>query len=246
VLALADKMDTLVSSFALGRVPSGSFDPLGLRRMAQGIVDILLQRRFYLSLSEWIEWNLKLLEGQGFIHFSPQIVSEVREFIFNRFRFRLLAENVHYSVINAVLSTAVDDVYEALGRVRFLDELLKKERELLSEVVTGFTRANNISRNFSEGGAIQPELLKEEVEKELYQRLITLKDEFGWWIQHGEYQRAVRAFAGLLPVLNTFFDKVLVMCEEEDLRKNRLLLMKEVVKMWEDFANLSLLVVESA
>jgi len=246
VLALADKMDTLVSSFALGRVPSGSFDPLGLRRMAQGIVDILLHRRFYVNLSEWIRLNLELLEEQEFIQASSQIIDGVREFILNRFRFRLLAEGVNYSVINAVLATAVDDVYEAFGRIEFLDELLKKEKGFLSEVVTGFTRAKNISRNFSEMGEIRPELFREEAERELYEHLIKLRDEFTWRIRHGEYRQAVKSFAGLLPVLNTFFDKVLVMCEEEALRKNRLLLMREVVNMWEDFANLSLLVVEGA
>ncbi|MCX7667546.1 MAG: glycine--tRNA ligase subunit beta, partial [Atribacterota bacterium] len=245
VLSLADKMDTLVSSFALGRIPSGSFDPLGLRRMAQGIVDIILHRRFYLSLSRWIEFNLRLLEEQGFVHFSPQILGEVREFIFNRLRFRLLAEGVNYSVINAVLTTSVDDVYEALGRIKFLDELLKKEKDFLSAIVTGFTRANNISRNFSQEGEVRPELFREEVERELYRKLAQSRNEFVRLIQHGEYKEAFRNFSDLLPVLNTFFDKVLVMCEDEGLRRNRLLLMKEVVRMWESFANLSLLVVES-
>ncbi|NSW76596.1 MAG: glycine--tRNA ligase subunit beta, partial [Candidatus Atribacteria bacterium] len=245
VLSLADKMDTLVSSFALRRIPSGSFDPLGLRRMAQGIVDIILHRRFYLSLSPWVEFTLRLLEEQGFVHFSLQVLKEIREFIFSRLRFRLLAEGVNYSVINAVLATAVDDIYEAVGRVKFLDELLKKEKDFLGAVVTGFTRANNISRNFSGEGEVKPELLKEDVEQELYQKLTQSRNEFVRLIRHGEYQAAFKSFSDLLPTLNTFFDKVLVMCEDEELRRNRLLLMKEVVKMWEDFANLSLLVVES-
>lgn len=245
VLSLADKMDTLVSSFALRRIPSGSFDPLGLRRMAQGVVDIILHRRFYLRLSPWVEFTLRLLEEQGFVRFSLQILKEVREFIFSRLRFRLLAEGVNYSVINAVLATAVDDIYEAVGRVKFLDELMKKEKDFLGAIVTGFTRANNISRNFSGDGEVKPELLKEDVEQELYQKLTQSRNEFVRLVRHGEYQAAFKNFSDLLPTLNTFFDKVLVMCEDEELRKNRLLLMKEVVKMWEDFVNLSLLVVES-
>lgn len=244
VLSLVDKMDTLISSFALGRIPSGSFDPLGLRRMAQGIVDIILHRRFYVSLSEWIGENLKLLEKQGFVQFSPQIIKDVKEFILNRLRSRLLFEGVNYSVINAVLATAVDDVYEAMERIVFLDGLLRNRKEFLSEIVTGFTRANNISRGFSDDGEIQVSLLKEEVEYALYERLKILQGDFVRRVQHGEYEKAVESFSDLLPILNLFFDKVLVMCDQEALRKNRLLLMKKVVRMWGSFANLSLLVVE--
>ncbi|MGQ9473017.1 MAG: glycine--tRNA ligase subunit beta [Candidatus Caldatribacteriaceae bacterium] len=244
VLSLVDKMDTLVSSFALGRIPSGSFDPLGLRRMAQGIVDILLHRRLYVSLSEWIGWNLDLLEKQGFVQFSAQITKDVREFILNRLRSRLLFEGINYSVINAVLATVVDDVYEAMERIVFLDGLLKNRKEFLSAIVTGFTRANNISRGFSDDGEIQVSLLKEEVEYALYEKLKVLQGDFVQRIQSGEYEKAVESFSDFLPILNLFFDKVLVMCDQEDLRKNRLLLMKKVVRMWESFANLSLLVVE--
>ncbi|MEN3186964.1 MAG: glycine--tRNA ligase subunit beta, partial [Atribacterota bacterium] len=240
-----DKMDTLVSSFALGRIPSGSFDPLGLRRMAQGIVDIIVHRRFYLGLSPWIELNLRLLEEQGFVHFVPSVLDQVRDFIFNRLRFRLLAEGVNYSVLNAVLADAVDDVYEVIGRAKFLDELLKKEKGFLGAIVTGFTRANNISRSFSGEGEIKPELLKEDVERELYQKLTQSESEFSRFIRHGKYREAFKNFSALLPTLNAFFDKVLVMCEDEELRRNRLLLMKKVVRMWEGFADLSLLVIES-
>jgi len=106
-------MDNIVSSFSLGRIPSGSQDPWGLRRMAQGIVNIILHCQWYLSLSPWVEKNLHLLKEQGLGGENEGIKAEVVEFLFNRLRSRLLSSGFNYSVVNAVLNTSVDDLYEA-------------------------------------------------------------------------------------------------------------------------------------
>ncbi len=168
----------------------------------------------------------------------------MKEFIFARLRSRLLMEGVHYSVVNAVFATADDDVYRAFRRIEFLNDLFRTQREFLAPIVTGFVRAHNISRNFPLGGEVQEELLQEEAEKTLYEMMKEIQKEFTEKIRAGEYREALEAFSLLLPVLNSFFDRVLVMCEEEALRENRLRLMKNVVAMWSEFADLSCLVLE--
>jgi len=244
ILSLVDKMDNIVSSFSLGRVPSGSQDPWGLRRMAQGIVNIILHCQWYLSLSPWVERNIFLLEKQGLGKGNGKVKTEVVEFLFNRLRLRLLSSGFNYSVINAVLSTSVDDLYEAFKKIETLEKLRRERRSFLSEIVTGFTRANNISKNFSGNGDLREDLLQEESEIKLYRNLQKVEKDFNQAVAGGNYLAAFEIFYSLLPLLNQFFDQVLVMCEEKDLRENRLNLMKKVVNLWKDLADLSQVVIE--
>ncbi len=244
ILSLVDKMDNIVSSFSLGRVPSGSQDPWGLRRMAQGIVNIILHRQWYLSLSSWVEKNLQLLEEQNLIEEKKAVKQEVVEFLFNRLRLRFLSSGFDYSVVNAVLNTSVDDLYEASQKIEALEKLKRERKSFLSEIVTGFTRANNISKGFSGDGNLREDLLREELEIELYRNLQKVEQEFNQAVARGDYIAACEVFHQFLPVLNQFFDQVLVMCEEKDLRENRLNLMKKVVNLWESLADLSQIVIE--
>uniref|UniRef100_A0A7V3YHK5 Glycine--tRNA ligase beta subunit n=1 Tax=Candidatus Caldatribacterium californiense TaxID=1454726 RepID=A0A7V3YHK5_9BACT len=243
ILALADKMDTIVSSFALGRIPTGSQDPLGLRRLGQGIVDILLVRQWYCPLPEWIARNLALLAAQGFTPRIPNPEEEVRRFLLQRLRSFLLEGGKHYSVVNAVFAGKTDDLYELARRVEFLQGLFERDRALLAEIVTGFTRAYNISRGF-EGREVQESLLVEGAERDLYRALQNIEGEMQRLLVQGEYRKAVEVFQGIIPLLNRFFDRVLVMCEDEALRRNRLGLMRRIVELFADFADLSLIVVE--
>ena len=178
ILSLVDKMDNIVSSFSLGRIPSGSQDPWGLRRMAQGIVNIILHCQWYLSLSPWVEKNLHLLKEQGLGGENEGIKAEVVEFLFNRLRSRLLSSGFNYSVVNAVLNTSVDDLYEAFKKIEVLEKLRRERRSFLSEIVTGFTRANNISKEFSGNGDLREDLLQEELEIELYKNLQKVEQDF--------------------------------------------------------------------
>ncbi|MDK2896689.1 MAG: glycyl-tRNA synthetase beta chain [Candidatus Atribacteria bacterium] len=243
VLSLADRMDTLVASFALGRIPTGSEDPLGLRRLVSAIITLLIHRRWYSPLTPWIEENLALIKEQGFVAFSRSVVKEVKQFIFNRLRFHLLEEGFDYSVINAVLATPVDDIFEVYSRVRALQQVFIQQADLLEEIVTGFVRANNITKNFSGDGEVKEPLLQEEEEKELYLAFLPLEEKFKSEVQAGRYLEAFQSFQSFLPHLHRFFDRVLVMCEEDELRENRLVLLKKIVKMWESFADLSQIVV---
>lgn len=243
ILALADKMDTIVSSFSLGRIPTGSQDPLGLRRLGQSIVDILLLRQWYCPLREWVEKNLELLKKQGFIPRIENPEEEVIRFLLGRLRSFLLESGKHYSVIQAVFAASANDVYDIARRVEFLHDLLVHEREFLGEIVTGFTRAYNISRGFG-STEVSPELLVEEAEKALYGKLADVAGDIRGALVRGEYRRAFERFRELVPFLNRFFDEVLVMCEDSVLRANRLGLMRRIVDLFADFAQLSLVVVE--
>lgn len=243
ILSLADKMDTIVSSFSLGRIPTGSQDPLGLRRLGQGIVDILLLREWYCPLSGWIFKNLALLAQQGFTPRIPNAEEEVRRFLLQRLRSLLLEGGKHYSIVNAVFAAKADDLYEITQRVEFLNELFEKEKGFLAEIVTAFTRAYNISRGFA-SSKVNELLLVEDAEKKLYWAIRGIEEDFREALSRGEYRRAVGLFREAVPLLNQFFDEVLVMCEDEALRANRLGLMRYIVDLFANFSDLSLVVIE--
>lgn len=244
ILSLADKMDNIVSSFSLGRVPSGSTDPFGLRRQAQGIFNILLNRRWYSNLREWIGWNLEILKEQGFVNPDPSVIDDVIQFIVGRFRYYLLETGMNYSIINAVLSASCDDVYDIYLRIHALQKLFDNKRKFFDDIITGFCRANNITKNFQELPLVDTNLFEEEVERQLNNTLQSVEKDFYPAIQRGDYIYACESFSTVIPVLNRFFDDVLVMTESELVRNNRLSLLKKIVELWQPIADLSQIVIE--
>ena len=244
ILSLADKMDNIVSSFSLGRVPSGSTDPFGLRRQAQGILNILLNRRWYSNLRDWISWNLTILKEQGFVNPDPSVTNDIIQFIIGRFRFYLLETGINYSIINAVISVSCDDVYDIYLRIHALQKLFDNERKFFEDIITGYSRANNITKNFQALPLVDTNLFEEEVEHQLYKTLQSIEKEFYPAIQRGDYIYACESFSAVVPVLNNFFDDVLVMTESESVRNNRLSMLKNIVELWQPIADLSQIVIE--
>jgi glycyl-tRNA synthetase beta chain len=237
-------MDNIVSSFSLGRVPSGSTDPFGLRRQAQGIFNILLNRRWYSNLREWIGWNLEILKEQGFVNPDPSVIDDVIQFIVGRFRYYLLETGMNYSIINAVLSASCNDIYDIYLRIHVLQKLFDNKRKFFDDIITGFCRANNITKNFQELPLVDTNLFEEEVERQLNNTLQSVEKDFYPAIQRGDYIYACESFSTVIPVLNRFFDDVLVMTESELVRNNRLSLLKKIVELWQPIADLSQIVIE--
>ncbi|WP_369017247.1 glycine--tRNA ligase subunit beta [Thermatribacter velox] len=244
VLSLVDRVDTIVSSFALERIPSGSEDPLGLRRLAQGLIGLIINKCWFLGIKELIRENLSLIAEQGFVSFDEAVVEKVLAFLLTRLRTFLLEQGINYSIINAVLGIPIDDIYEVYLRASALQKLWDAEKSVLEAVLTGFTRAYNISKNFDGSANVDEQLLQEEIEREFYQSLLRFEKNFESSLKEGNYQKLFEDFYTLVPVLDRFFEKVLVMAPEEAIRKNRLALMKKIVLLWHRFADLSQVVIQ--
>jgi glycyl-tRNA synthetase beta chain len=237
-------VDTIVSSFALERIPSGSEDPLGLRRLAQGLIGLIINKCWFLGIKELIRENLSLIAEQGFVSFDEAVVEKVLAFLLTRLRTFLLEQGINYSIINAVLGIPIDDIYEVYLRASALQKLWDAEKSVLEAVLTGFTRAYNISKNFDGSANVDEQLLQEEIEREFYQSLLRFEKNFESSLKEGNYQKLFEDFYTLVPVLDRFFEKVLVMAPEEAIRKNRLALMKKIVLLWHRFADLSQVVIQ--
>lgn len=240
ILALVDKMDSLVGAIGLGAEISGSSDPLGLRRYAHGICKIILDHRLRLVLTKLIRKSINLY-GDKLCLSEKEALGSCLSFFNQRLRFIYEKSGFRYDLINASLQAGIDDIYLSFLRLKALEEL--KSSPAFEPFVLMVRRVNNILRGqpvfkFNE------QLLKEKAEKELYETFEIIKENALSLIQQGEFSRAQKIAFKLQAPLNNFFDKVLVMIEDKKLRQNRLALLNNIRAFLFKIADFSQIVLE--
>jgi glycyl-tRNA synthetase beta chain len=138
----------------------------------------------------------------------------------------------------------VDDIYDVYLRINAIQKLFTENQSFFEEIIIGYNRANNITRNYNGLPPVNAELFQEDIEKQLYDVLLKVEKDFYPATKRGDYLQASKFFSLLLPTLHTFFDKVLVMTDSEPVRNNRLSLLKKVVGLWSHVADLSQIVIQ--
>jgi len=243
-VALADKLDALVGCFAVGMIPSGSSDPFALRRAALGIVKIILERKVPVSLSASISAAAGILESQPpKTHVTPQVQAQVLEFIAERARF-VFKERLGfaYDEVSAVLAASADDMVDVERRLEALKAIRKTKN--FEPLATAFKRIRKIIEKAGPAEAwklphVREDLLVEEAERKLHTESRQVARAAGEHKRGGRYREALMAIAGLRPAVDNFFDQVLVMAEDEALRKNRLTLLAELLSEFSTIADFS-------
>ncbi len=253
IVSIADKMDTIVSDFAIGLIPDSSGDPYGLRRQAQGIVRILIDNQWNFSLFELIEKTIRILKESGIeVADTGELLNKVWKFFRERMEYIFGYEpyKLAYDEIAAALDVGYSEVYNTLKRAQALQEL-----RLLPDfepIAAGFKRANNILKQardknlLGEGEKLDEGRLVEEAEKQLYRKFIEIKAEAEQYLEKGNYTEALRQLVSLRPDIDHFFDKVMVMVEDRQLMANRLMLLKEIAGLFLRIADISKLVIASS
>ncbi|MCL1873574.1 MAG: glycine--tRNA ligase subunit beta [Clostridiales bacterium] len=245
-VALADKIDSVVGFFAIGLLPSGSQDPYALRRAAAGIVQIILEHQLDLNMPFLLNKAYQLYIEQG-IEFSKsreEATGEVLVFLRQRLANILSEQAIAYDTINAALAVDFSNIYRVWQRAQVLEKYRSSEGFI--ELATGFTRASNLCRNsitkqnFDPNEAcLRPELLQEPSEKALYEKLVETEGKVGEALTKYAYDSALETVAALRGVIDGFFNEVLVMDENRDLRHNRLALLQRIVNLLENIADLT-------
>ena len=229
-LAILDKYDTLASYFSIGIEPTGDQDPYGLRRAAQGIVEVAWVVHRPMSLSESFRmWAAAA--GR-----SPEAHKELRErvsrYLFDRLStFAWPEPKPSADVIAAVLSTQPDDLVDAMERIRRLQQLHVQHGQQLLRAAKVVERTANILKGAL--GKLQNGIdrarLQEPLEQQLFNLYETNKSKFETLVQQKSYGEATRLFAETFyEPLHEFFDKVMVNVPEEPIRQNRLALMQAI------------------
>ncbi len=238
VVGMADRMDTLVGCFGNDLVPTGAADPFGLRRAALAILRIILEKDYALSLTEWVEKAAALL-GEKIVMALEPLTEAVREFFAVRFRGVLQAEGIAFDTIEAVIARSFDDVADSARRVRVLHEF--RQDPAFASLMLSFKRVVNILEGQEmEGDAVvDPVLLREAPEKALFEETERLRDRFLALMDAKDYRTALELIATLKPMVDRFFDEVLVMDPDEALRRNRVSLLTGIQRLFSRFADFS-------
>ncbi|MEK3966420.1 glycine--tRNA ligase subunit beta [Paenibacillus sp. FSL H7-0323] len=239
VVSIADKIDTIVGCFSIGIIPTGSQDPYALRRQAAGIVQIVLEHKLPITLREIFEAAIEIHENSGNTkHSGDELRINLYEFFGLRVK-RLLSDNVRYDVVDAVTAAGFDDVVDVVGRSRALMAAVSDQADF-KITVDSLTRVSNLaSKATSE--VIDPALLKEDAELQLFNTWQELHTPYLEAMAAKNAEEALRILSGLKDAVTTFFDSVMVMAEDEQVRANRLALLAGIdadSKSFADFAKL--------
>jgi len=232
-VSLADKVDTICGCFGVGLIPTGTADPYALRRSAIGILNIILDRGYRLSLPQLIETSVGLLEAK-LSRPANEVSGEVVEFVRLRFVNMLTGQGYPADVVDAVLAAGFDDPVDALARVRALTEL--KGREDFQAIAVAFKRVVNIIK----GGVTEPvneTLFEADSEKTLWQALRQTRGKVAGLVADGEYAAALQAIAGLREPVDRFFDGVMVMADDAAVKTNRLALLTSAAGLFKGIAD---------
>lgn len=235
VVSIADKLDTIVGCFSIGIIPTGSQDPYGLRRMAAGIVSILLDRKWELQLPDLWQLTLESYQSQGVNKRSTEdVMKDLNDFFLLRLKNVLQEKQIRYDVIDAVLAAGYSNVPDLLERSHALMEAVKADDFKLT--VEQFNRVNNLAQKAT-GDNIDESLFAEEVERMLYEAYQSVLQEVNG-LAHDQ-TKVLDTLGSLREPIQAFFDKVMVMAEDERVRYNRLALLFQLSRLIYSFADFS-------
>ena len=233
LLSIADRLDTIGGCFGIGIRPRGSSDPFGLRRQAQGLIKILLDHGLDWETDDLLDFACVGLETD-----SVELRSEIKVFLQNRLRRILESQGLQYDVINAVMESGMGSVVGARRRAGALQEI--REETEFRALAVALKRIRNIlgTREVKDPGVDQS-LLVESAEQNLFNRFSDLQSQLPGPLTSGEYGDVLALMATLSGPVDRFFDEVMVLTEDQQLRRNRLGLLHQISEMFLQVADIS-------
>jgi len=229
VLSLAEKLDTMLGCFSVGLAPTGSQDPYALRRAAQGILRILMEREVSIPLAAAVAEAGKL-QPKGLPE-ADGVEARVLSFLRDRLYNYLSDKGYRYDLVNAALAAGFDDVRDARNRLDALAALSGEPG--WEDLVIVVQRTYNIIRNSEVTAEVDEALLQQNEEKALWETLQKHEAEVRTLAEKGKYLEASRLFAKAFVVsVHAFFERVFVNVDDEALKQNRLALMKRINRLF--------------
>lgn len=236
VINFADKLDNIISCFVLGKIPTGSKDPFSLRRQSLGIIKTCNEYKIALNLQDVLNKAFDVLAQQKSIKANKEeTVAKITEFVLQRLKNDLLDRGFKHDVVEAVLDSDknLENVFGIQEKVNVLAEWL--ETDNAKNTVTALARVSRIAK---EKGAseVNAEFFEKEQEKELFDSLNTLNLDFS-------YTDLLNAVEQLVTPINAFFDNVMVMVDNQDVKNNRLCLLNKIKDLSLKVANMDKIII---
>ncbi|MDY6933585.1 MAG: glycine--tRNA ligase subunit beta [Spirochaetota bacterium] len=236
VVSLSEKLDNIFGSFSVGNIPKGSVDPYALRRQATAIVEMLIVNKINLCL--------KGVVGHISKHYKngDSLVEKILHFITARTKTIFLENGLKHDEIDACLSIGLYDFYELFIRAKSLSDFRKMEG--FTQMLLSFKRMNNILSIFMDknpGYRLQfnPDILKEEEERDLYSFFNTRQAKIECFLRTNRYIELFRLLIDGKSIIDSFFDSVMVMIDDIELRDNRLALLTIILHPFRNFLDFS-------
>jgi glycyl-tRNA synthetase beta chain len=251
VLSIADKADSIAGMFALGLQPTGSKDPFALRRQANGIVKTIAEKKLPIGLNQLFADAREAYRGSAAERkFSPAVnyTATLQTFFRERLEFYLRdVLGFKYDVVNAVLGAGCDNVVDAVARAEAVTKV--RPSADFESISIAFKRIKNILRQANETGkpvatAVDSNMLQDDAERELAAQIPQVAESVESLQAENNYEHALIEISKLRPAVDRFFDKVMVMVEDEQIRANRLALLQTLLANFSTIADFSEIVTE--
>lgn len=235
-LALADRLDSLIGIFSIGQKPSGVKDPFALRRAALGIVRILIEKSLPLDL-DWL--CNRAVDGLKQKIDAAPVVAEVIDYIFDRLKVYYQDQGIPYDIVDAVIYSRPPLLFDCDRRVQALHQFQNNEAAVA--LAAANKRIANILKKNTLAAGIEVDAAQLELpaEKKLYKELCDLQADAERLFAQGDYLEGLNQLAKLRPVVDCFFDEVMVMVDDESVKNNRLALLDQLNRCFRNVADFS-------
>ncbi len=245
-LSITDKIDTIVGFFGINEKPTSSKDPLALRRIALGIIRILIENKKNLKINDFLIYSSSLFQDQGYRLENINLQKELNEFLKDRFKYYLKEKEIRYDITEAIISSfSLNKIFSSYEKARCLNKIINKQIGL--DIISSFKRASNILENEMKNNKIEidnttdPGIFKSDFEKNLYKKVNEIQKYYSTINNDENYEKSLSILADAKKEVFEFFDNVKVNEENETLRKNRLELINMLCKTFQNFTNFQML-----
>ena len=245
-LSIADKVDTLVGFFGINQKPTSSKDPYGLRRLALGIIRIIIQNKKDFKIRDLISYSSSLYAEQGFQFENKFLQRELSEFLTERLKFFMKEEKIRHDIIHASTNSSnLDHAVTIFGKARSLNKIIQKQNGV--DLIASYKRASNILESELKNEEIElsnstdPGIFKTDFEKNLFKKIKELNKYFNNIHKDENYEDSLNYLANSKKVVFDFFDNVIVNEEDVNIKKNRLELIQMLCKTFDNYVNFSLI-----
>ncbi len=243
-LALTDKIDTLVGFFGVNQKPTSSKDPYALRRLALGIIRLLLENKKEFKLNDLINYSISLYRDQGFKFQNAKLQLELSSFLIDRLKFYMREKDIRHDIVEASINSfSIDQASKMYSKALALNNVIVKD--IGNDIIISYKRASNIldnelkNRELNLSNTTDPGIFKNEYEKNLYKKIHELRKYFTSINKDEDYQVTLGNLANAKATISEFFDNVIVNDVDQNIKKNRLELLQMLCKTFDNYINFS-------
>jgi len=243
-LSLTDKLDTLVGFFGIDQKPTSSKDPFALRRLALGVIRLLLENKKEFKLKDLINYSSNLYQEQGFDLSNKTLHKDLTNFLMERLKNYMKAKNIRSDIIEASINSyGIDNMVKGYNKALILNKLINQE--IGQALVISYKRASNIldhelkNQELELSNVVDPVLFKNDFEKNLYKKINDLRKYFTSINKDENYELSLSNLAESKSIIFEFFDNVIVNDEDKTIQKNRLELLQMLCKTFDNYLNFS-------